>query len=58
MRRFFFGLVYTARRSLEYNRQVYFVHSRFIKVFFEKEENWHFTTPGLFYHIPVFIVPA
>ena len=27
------------------------------EVFFEKEENWHFITRGLFDHIHVFIVP-
>ena len=29
-----------------------------MKVFFEKEEHLYFVTHGLFYHIPVLIVPA
>ena len=29
-----------------------------IKVFFEKVEKMHFITHGMFYHIPVFVVPA
>ena len=29
-----------------------------IKVFFEKQEKMHFITRCLFYHIPVFVVPA
>ena len=30
----------------------------FMKTFFENEDDFHFITRGLFYYIPVFIVPA